>query len=119
MSFDAEELYDITEISVDVPRGDPAYTPTTETVRAMYATDYYMVEVRGHKVGDRAAAFDRWLAEHDAAVTRAALASHAAGVAEAVAVLRADVGHGEYSGGGYRYVEATPEALRHVLAKFD
>lgn len=34
----------------------------------------------------------------------------------AIDQLERDIEHGEYSGGGYTYIEATPEALRAVLA---
>lgn len=45
---------------------DVTVTPTTEAIRATYATDYYMIDVRGGVTEEqRADAFDRWLAEHD------------------------------------------------------
>lgn len=113
------ELYDLTELAQGAPRGDAEYVPDTDTIRAMYATDYYMVEVRGHALGERAAAFDRWLKAHDDEVARAALEAQRATVAEAVAALHRDVEHGIYSGGGYHYVEATPEPLLELLAAFD
>jgi hypothetical protein len=40
-------------------------------------------------------------------------------VHEAVAILRADMKHGTYSGGGYRYYEADPEALEVALTELE
>ena len=49
------------------PLDDPNYVPNTEMVRAIYATDYYMVQVRGgHDELERAERFDRWLAAEKA-----------------------------------------------------
>lgn len=53
------------------PLDDPNYVPDTETVRALYATDYYMVQVRGgHDEVERAERFDRWLAAEKARAWR-------------------------------------------------
>ena len=49
------------------PLDDPNYVPNTGAVRAAYATDYYMVQVRGgHDELERAERFDRWLAAEKA-----------------------------------------------------
>src|SRR5690606_603190 len=49
------------------PLDDPHYVPDTRTVRAIYATDYYMVQVRGgHDELERAERFDRRLAAEKA-----------------------------------------------------
>ena len=50
------------------PLDDPDYVPDTGTVRATYATDYYMNTVRGskHDELERAERFDRWLAAEKA-----------------------------------------------------
>lgn len=61
------ELYDQNEYADR--EYDSSATPTIEAVRATYATDYYMTDVRGGVTAEeRAAAFDRWLAAHDAEV---------------------------------------------------
>lgn len=64
MAYTSSELYDQDEYSTGEYEENDTHVPTTEAVRATYATDYYMVEVggRGTPVG-RALAFDRWLAE--------------------------------------------------------
>lgn len=74
MSFDEEEeIRNLGEYTTDGYREDGIYAPTDETVRAMYAADYYMLEVRqGCTLEGRLAAFDRWLAAHDARVLKEA-----------------------------------------------
>jgi hypothetical protein len=65
-STDAVNLYDLNEYSTYEYVEDDSHVPTTEAIRATYATDYYMVEVGGRGTPEvRAAAFDRWLADHD------------------------------------------------------
>lgn len=49
------------------PLDDPNYAPNTGAVRAAYAADHYMVQVRGgHDELERAERFDRWLAAEKA-----------------------------------------------------
>lgn len=62
---DLEDLHDQSEWNADDYSLDT--TPTTEAIRATYATDYWMAEVRGIEPELRARAFDRWLAARDAA----------------------------------------------------
>lgn len=62
------DLYDENEYAN--PAYDKTAMPSTAAIRATYATDYYMTDVRGGVTAEeRAAAFDRWLAAHDAALT--------------------------------------------------
>lgn len=62
MSYTERELYELDEYSTGDYEENDTFIPTTEAIRATYATDYYMVEVggRGTPIG-RAEAFDRWL----------------------------------------------------------
>ena len=71
-------LFDENEYAQRTYVEDGEYAPTTEVLRATYATDYYMTNVWGGPgvtVSGRAAAFDRWLAQHDAEVAAKALQS--------------------------------------------
>ena len=70
---DDEDLYAQREYNTGAYSDSTDYIPTDAAVRSSYATDYYMVEVAidGSAVG-RAAAFDRWMAEHDRAIRAAA-----------------------------------------------
>lgn len=60
-------LVDLTEHGAGIDVHAEGYVPTLETVRATYATEYYMtnVSVRGQSALERADAFDRFLADHD------------------------------------------------------
>lgn len=68
MTYREQDLYKQDEYSTGEYVESPDHIPTTDAVRAIYATDYYMVEVggRGTVVG-RAEAFDRWLDEIETA----------------------------------------------------
>ena len=68
-----EDLYAQREYNTGAYSDSTDYIPTDAAVRSSYATDYYMVEVAidGSAVG-RAAAFDRWMAEHDRVIRAAA-----------------------------------------------
>lgn len=67
MTYREQALYDADEYSTGEYVESETHVPATDAVRAVYATDYYMVEVgsRGTPVG-RAEAFDRWLARERA-----------------------------------------------------
>lgn len=71
---DDSDLYDEVEYVTGAYVESATHVPSTEAIRATYATDYYMVTVRGGAtVTGRAAAFDRWLAARDRAAGAAAL----------------------------------------------
>jgi hypothetical protein len=64
--LEESSLYDLNEYRTGEYVASDTHIPSTEAIRATYATDYYMVVVNGRGTPEgRAAAFDRWLAEHD------------------------------------------------------
>lgn len=94
---DEMELYDASEYTTNEWSDAPDYAPSTATVRATYATDYYMTTVRGGMTAmARAAAFDRWLARVRAEAAAESLETWTATVREELrATLKAGIDLGE------------------------
>lgn len=64
VSMSETRLSDLTEYATGEYVENDSHVPTTEAIRATYATDYYMVEVGGRGTPEgRVAAFDRWLTQ--------------------------------------------------------